>query len=68
MPNSIKDSNKNIFFKGQSLELRAINDGIMEKANKSGVKKLSEMFKTFGFAVVNITINGQLIELEEEEN
>lgn len=43
----------------------AIKDGILEKANKSGVKKLSEMFKAFGFPVVNITVNGQEVDTEE---
>lgn len=43
----------------------AIKDGILEKAKKSGVKKLSEMFKTFGFPVVNITVDGQEVDTEE---
>ena len=45
----------------------AIKDGILEKATKSGVKKLTEMFKTFGFSVVNITVEGQEVEIEETE-
>ena len=43
----------------------ALTDGILVKATNSGVKKLSEMFKTFGFPVVNITIKGQEVNLEE---
>lgn len=34
----------------------ALKDGIMDKATESGVNKLTEMFKAFGFAEVNITI------------
>lgn len=36
----------------------ALSDGILEKASQSGVKRLSEMFKAFGFSVVKIMING----------
>ena len=43
----------------------ALTNGILVKATNSGVKKLSEMFKTFGFPVVNITIKGQEVKLEE---
>ena len=43
----------------------ALSDGILVKATNSGVKKLTEMFKTFGFPVVNITIKGQEVKLEE---
>ena len=43
----------------------ALSDGILVKATNSGVKKLTEMFKTFGFPVVNITIKGQEVNLEE---
>ena len=45
----------------------AIKDGILEKATKSGVKKLTEMFKTFGFPVVKVTVEGQEVEIEETE-
>ncbi len=45
----------------------AEKEGILDKATKSGVKKLSEMFKSFGFPVVNITVDGQEIEIEETE-
>lgn len=34
----------------------AINDGIMAKAEESGVKKLTEIFKTFGFSEVSINV------------
>lgn len=34
----------------------AINDGIMTKAEESGIKKLTEIFKTFGFSEVFITV------------
>ena len=34
----------------------AVKDGIMKKAEESGIKKLTEIFKTFGFSEVNITI------------
>jgi len=44
----------------------AEKEGILDKATKSGVKKLTEMFKTFGFSVVNITVDGQEVEIEEE--
>ena len=43
----------------------ALSEGILAKATKSGVKKLTEMFKTFGFPVVNITIKGQEVTLED---
>lgn len=33
----------------------ALKDGILEKAEESGVKKLTELFKSFGFTEVNIT-------------
>lgn len=46
----------------------AEKDGILDKATRSGVKKLTDMFKTFGFSVVNITIEGQTVEIEEEKN
>ena len=36
----------------------ALSDGILVKASQSGVKRLSEMFKAFGFSVVKIMING----------
>lgn len=42
----------------------AEKDGILDKATQSGVKKLTDMFKTFGFSVVNITIEGQAVEME----
>ena len=45
----------------------AEKEGILDKAAKSGVKRLSEMFKSFGFPVVNITVDGQEIEIEETE-
>ena len=45
----------------------AEKDGILDKATQSGVKKLTDMFKTFGFSVVNITIEGQTVEIEEEK-
>lgn len=45
----------------------AEKDGILDKATRSGVKKLTDMFKTFGFSVVNITIEGQTVEIEEEK-
>ena len=44
----------------------ALSEGILVKATNSGVKKLAEMFKTFGFPVVHITVNGQAVELEAE--
>ena len=34
----------------------AIKDGILEKATESGVKKLTDMFKTFGFSEVIIKV------------
>lgn len=40
---------------------------ILDKATKSGVKKLSEMFKSFGFPVVKVTVEGQEVEIEETE-
>lgn len=45
----------------------ALKDGIMDKATKSGVKRLSEMFKSFGFSVVNITVDGEVIDITEEQ-
>ena len=45
----------------------AERDGILDKATKSGVKKLTEMFKTFGFPVVKVTVEGQEVEIEETE-
>ena len=45
----------------------AEKDGILDKATRSGVKKLTDMFKTFGFSVVKITIEGQTVEIEEEK-
>lgn len=45
----------------------AEKEGILDKATKSGVKKLTEMFKSFGFSVVNITVEGQEVEIEETE-
>lgn len=45
----------------------AEKDDILDKATRSGVKKLTDMFKTFGFSVVNITIEGQTVEIEEEK-
>lgn len=44
----------------------AIKEGILKTTTKSGVKKLTEMFKAFGFSVVNITVEGQEVEIEEE--
>lgn len=34
----------------------AINEGILDKAKESGVTKLSEMFKTFGFSEVIVNV------------
>lgn len=34
----------------------AIKSGIIEKAEESGIEKLTEIFKTFGFSVVNISV------------
>lgn len=34
----------------------AINEGILEKAQESGVKKLTEMFKTFGYEEVIVMV------------
>lgn len=34
----------------------ALKDGILEKAQESGIKKLTELFKNFGYSEVNITI------------
>ncbi|MBQ5778447.1 MAG: DUF4230 domain-containing protein [Paludibacteraceae bacterium] len=34
----------------------ALSDGILVKASQSGVKRLSEMFKAFGFSVVKIIV------------
>lgn len=34
----------------------ALKDGIMDKATESGVNKLTEMFKAFGFSEVYITV------------
>ena len=45
----------------------AERDGILDKATKSGVKKLTEMFKTFGFPVVKVTVEGQEVNIEETE-
>ena len=45
----------------------AERDGILDKATKSGVKKLTEMFKTFGFPVVKVTVEGQEVNVEETE-
>ena len=45
----------------------AERDGILDKATKSGVKKLTEMFKTFGFPVVKVTVEGQEVKIEETE-
>ena len=45
----------------------AEKEGILDKATKSGVKKLTEMFKTFGFPVVKVTVEGQEVEIEETE-
>ena len=45
----------------------ALKDGIMDKATKSGVKRLSEMFKSFGYSVVNITVDGEVIDITEEQ-
>lgn len=41
-------------------------DGIINKATQSGVKKLTEMFKLFGFSKVIITIEGQETNINEE--
>ena len=43
----------------------ALSDGILVKATNSGVKKLTDMFKTFGFPVVKVTVEGQEVEIEE---
>ena len=45
----------------------AERDGILDKATKSGVKKLTEMFKTFGFPVVTVPVEGQEVKIEETE-
>ena len=45
----------------------AEREGILDKATKSGVKKLTEMFKTFGFSVVKVTVEGQEVKIEETE-
>lgn len=42
----------------------AEKDGILDKATQSGVKKLTDMFKTFGFSEVNVTVEGQKVEIE----
>lgn len=34
----------------------AIKEGILEKANETGIKRLTEMFKAFGFSEVMITV------------
>ena len=34
----------------------ALKDGILEKAQESGIKKLTELFKNFGFSEVMITV------------
>ena len=43
----------------KQIKTDAIKEGIVSTATESGVKKLSEMFKMFGFSVVTITIEGQ---------
>jgi methylmalonyl-CoA mutase cobalamin-binding subunit len=35
----------------------AINNNILNKANEIGIEKLASFFKSFGFKVVNITLN-----------
>lgn len=40
----------------ERIKADAVKDGIMKKAEESGIKKLTEIFKTFGFSEVNITI------------
>ena len=41
----------------KQLEQNAIDYGIVEKAEESGLKRLESLFKTFGFNTVLITIN-----------
>lgn len=38
------------------LEANAMSENILEKAEKSALVKLTNLFKTFGFDIVNITI------------
>lgn len=38
------------------IENDAIKDGILEKAKDAGIKRLSDMFKIFGFSEVNIKL------------
>ena len=54
LENGMKISNE---IKKQALEQiksDAINDGILDKAKESGLKKLQEMFKSFGYNEVII--------------
>ena len=51
----------------RQIKADAERDGILDKATKSGVKKLTEMFKTFGFPVVKVTVEGQEVNIEETE-
>lgn len=44
----------------------AIKDGIVGKATQSGVKKLYEIFKLFGFSEVTITIEGQEYKIKDK--
>ena len=44
----------------KQLEKDAIECGLLDNAKESGVTKLTEMFKTFGFKTVYVTVQGEL--------
>lgn len=51
----------------EKLEQDAIECGLLDNAKESGITKLTELFKAFGFSVVNITVDGQQVAIEETE-
>ena len=51
----------------EKLEKDAIECGLLDNAKESGVTKLTELFKAFGFTVVNVTVKGQEEIIEEKD-
>ena len=51
----------------EQLEKDAVECGLLDNAKESGVTKLTEMFKTFGFKVVYVSVEADLGEVKSKE-
>lgn len=51
----------------EKLEKNAIECGLLDNAKESGIIKLTELFKTFGFSVVNVSVKEQEDVIEKKD-